>query len=504
MTIKVSDLIPPAFRSGYFRNFTGRYRVFKGARNTGKSHSIIGFESILKILSDDRRNVLIIRQNENSNRGTTFENVRGRISDLGLDGLFRIREFPSLEITYVPTGQRIVFKGMNDPTKLNGITFAHGFLTDVYVDEAFELVSYDDFRKLDGSLRGKLPPGLSLQITLCFNAWSSDHWIYPLFFRGRLDDDFEYLSRPDVDHAEFTDPTWQGDYGRGLYLNTSTWKANPYRDVEATDAAAAALAVRSPEIHRVEYLGMWGNATESTYPEFDVVRHVVPAAELRARGYISYAIGIDTGLSDGEGKHRRVRANQDVSERVKSAHAVMLVGLRDDYSGISVLDEYYHTEIRRNGHYNTDDPFPCGEPELVRRTADVVLRWRDELGYIPPIFVDSADRGFRDGLADEFARRGEYASDLFASAKLPTDVRVSFERLAMAWDEFPISDSCPNAIREFKNARRSPDGRPRTDDDDHCLTALEYAFTPLLPEVRRWREFKPSKPIPTTDPNPEL
>ena len=169
-----------------------RYRLFCGARSTKKSKVIIGYEPIFKILSDHRRNILIARQNDSDNRQSTFENICGCIFDLGLEGAFKISKNP-LVIEYKKTGQQIIFRGLNNPTGLNGITFAHGYFTDAYIDEAFEVPSYDDFRKIDGSIRGKLPDDLFFQITMCFNAWDGDSWLNQEFFKYRLEDDYYYL-----------------------------------------------------------------------------------------------------------------------------------------------------------------------------------------------------------------------------------------------------------------------------------------------------------------------
>lgn len=501
--LSVKRMFSPAFRRGVFLMKDAgkcRYRVFKGARNTGKSFSYIGFEPLLKIFSDERRNVLIVRMNSNSNKDSTYANLCGRIIDLGLEKRFSMRENPVPEITYKPTGQKILFKGMNDPTTLNSLTFARGFLTDVYIEEAFELESYSDFRKLDGSLRGKLPAGLYLQITLLFNAWSKEHWIYDKFFRGIFEDDMDYLDDPEHTYQDYIDPNWQGDYGKGLYLHTSTWKANAFRDEEVTDAAAAMMKERSKDIYCVEYLGMWGNSTAATYPEFKDTC-VMSLADIKQRYFFrTFALGVDTGFSNGEGGKRTVGRNQAVEERVKSAHALTLAAVTDDYETIAVLDEYFHTEIERNGEYNTDEAGTIGEPELLKRTADFVQRWitkydAADIGVmynnqIINIYVDSADVGFRQMLQKEFEIRGMRNVFCYQSTKLSVQTRVDFEKIMMAWGNFVVCDQCRNVIREFKNARRDAKGRARTDTDDHALTSCEYAFTPLLGEVNMWKRFK--------------
>ena len=54
------------YTRGYWRNCHTRYRAFKGARNTKKSWDICGFEIIDKIVSDERRNVVVVVHSINS------------------------------------------------------------------------------------------------------------------------------------------------------------------------------------------------------------------------------------------------------------------------------------------------------------------------------------------------------------------------------------------------------------------------------------------------------
>ena len=66
-------LIGDGYTKAWFMNNTCRYRLFCGARSTKKSKNIIGYEPLMKIISDPRRNVLIARQNDSDNRQSTFE-----------------------------------------------------------------------------------------------------------------------------------------------------------------------------------------------------------------------------------------------------------------------------------------------------------------------------------------------------------------------------------------------------------------------------------------------
>lgn len=504
------------FGTGYddalYTRCKARYRLFKGARSTKKSTDIDGYEVILKILSDDRRNILICRQNDVDNRQTTFANILGCIDDLGIsignrmtDNASFIASVNPLEITYKPTGQKIIFRGLNNPTSLNGLKFIHGFLTDVYIDEAFEIPTYEDFRKLDGTLRGKLPDGLFLQITLTFNAWSKESWIYPAFFQENLEDDYAKLDDPDTTYMDFYDPEWIGPYGKGLYLHTSTYKINEFRDKETYDASMRMLRDKANEIYRTEGLGMWGNSTETVYLHFNDSL-IVPSNKIIGtddRGmplmdFADFTIGIDTGLSNGEGRKRVVLKNQDPSQRVKAATVMELFAVTEDYSKMVTIDEYFHSRDKSNNISNTDNRDDLTTPQLADKCIDTIIKWMNMYGQSKTIlmkgnfnvYIDCEDIGFRDVLQMKAEEKGLYYAKFYGSTKTSIQSRVDFESLMMAFGDFIVCDQCKNLIRELKNCRRGDKGEARADGDDHAINAMEYGAAPLLPSLKRYKTFK--------------
>ena len=77
-------------------------------------------------------------------------------------------------MTYIPTGQKIYFRGLDDPLKVTSITVEIGYLCWCWIEEAYEIMNEDDFNMLDESIRGAIPEetGLFKQITLTFNPWN--------------------------------------------------------------------------------------------------------------------------------------------------------------------------------------------------------------------------------------------------------------------------------------------------------------------------------------------
>lgn len=494
-TLSFYQCIGKYYENGWYSNCNARYRVFKGARNTKKSVNMLGYEIIAKILSDPRRNILIIRNVSASHNDTTVPNLLGIINQpnffdnsISLAHLFTYNK-TTHTITRKATGQKIVFEGMNNPYKITGFKTQVGFLTDIYFEEAFELKSYDDFRKVDGTMRGKLPKGLFLQVTFLMNGWDGDHWINEKFFKPYMADNLDELLEKGF--QEYYDPNYQGDFGRGLYLHTSSYTVNEFRDKDIWDKSAEHMRNHAPDIWKVEYMGMWGNTSGATYPEM-TSSLIKPRAEINKMPLDCFTIGIDTGLSDGEGKIKR-GDQRDIKNRLRSATTMQMVGLSADYVNLVAIDEFFHS--------NENVEIKKTEPELVKDIVKCLKDWQLKYAMHPVImkgkilvYIDNADIGFRQSLELEAKAQGfRVNSEIYfiASTKTRKHQRVAFIRHLMAWGEFQISEACPNLAREIRNSKiDTANGNIREDFDDHCINANEYAWIPIMNKIRRRQDFK--------------
>ena len=480
--LSLYKLMGKGYTRGYWRNCHTRYRAFKGARNTKKSWDICGFEIIDKIVSDERRNIVVVRQTFNTHRHSTYPRLKKIINIMGMKDYFDWKDSEMI-ITYKATGQVILFKGFDNPEKLTSIEVEFGYLTDVYVEEAFEINDYEAWRIFDGSIRGKLPDGLFHQITFCFNAWNIDHWIYEKLFKGRLEDDLQYLLTHTYQDYKNEEEIIDGGYGKGVYLHISTYKINEFRDIETYDVVMEELRKRAPEIYKVEALGMWGNATESTYPEFteDLIKS---RADINNAAYNCYSIGIDTGLSNGEGK---IKHGKDV--RIRSATTMQMVGITSDFNRLNCINEFFYS--------NENEIVKKTEPQLMEDIVDTLIEWKKLYQNHPvlmkgiiPVYVDCADIGFRQGLELVAKKKGLFNVQFMGSTKIRIQTRVDFIRLLMAWGEFQMSEACSNLIREIRNSRKGEKGEVREDFDDHAINSNEYAWYPIINRLRRWKDFK--------------
>jgi phage terminase large subunit len=174
--------LPDVVGKGYkkFWEFKGRYRVCKGSRASKKSKTM-ALWTIVNIMKYPQANMLVIRQTASTLKGSCFTELKWAIHRLGVEDYWKYNENP-LEMTYLPTGQKIYFRGLDDPLKVTSITVEVGVLCWMWIEEAYELNDEHAFDTLDESIRGAVPEGLFKQITLTFNPWNEHHWLKARFF----------------------------------------------------------------------------------------------------------------------------------------------------------------------------------------------------------------------------------------------------------------------------------------------------------------------------------
>lgn len=222
-----------------------RYIAIKGSRRSKKSKTQAQ-KLIYQIVKFPLAHALVVRRYLNTLHDSCFAELKWAIHNLGLDEYFRCKESP-MEITYTPTGQKIYFRGLDDPLKITSITTEFGALCFMWIEEAFEIESEDDFNKLEESMLGDLPDGYYKQITLTFNPWSENTWIKARFFDRES---------PDV------------------LAVTTTYECNEWLS-DADRAVFEEMRINRPERYRVSGLGEWGVDGAIYFEEFSNAVHVV-------------------------------------------------------------------------------------------------------------------------------------------------------------------------------------------------------------------------------------
>lgn len=181
--------LPDYIGKGYkaFWNFRGRYLVCKGSRASKKSKTT-ALRYIHNIMKYPQANLLVVRKTYRTLKDSCYTELKWAVHRLGVDHLWVFKTNP-LEITYQPTGQKIYFRGLDDPLKVTSITVDVGVLCWAWLEEAYEVMNEDDFNILDESIRGEIPAGLWKQWTITFNPWNEHHWLKKRFFDVKDDPD---------------------------------------------------------------------------------------------------------------------------------------------------------------------------------------------------------------------------------------------------------------------------------------------------------------------------
>ena len=143
-----------------------RYVVCKGSRASKKS-TTAALKIIVRMMQYPLANTLVVRKTGASLKDSCFAQLRWAIERLGVSAWWKARVSP-LDLEYAPTGQRILFRGCDDPLKVTSITVKHGILCWGWLEEGFE-VDEDSFNRIDESLRGQLPEGYYIQWLITFN-----------------------------------------------------------------------------------------------------------------------------------------------------------------------------------------------------------------------------------------------------------------------------------------------------------------------------------------------
>lgn len=241
--INLPDIVGGGY--GSFWRTKKRYRVVKGSRASKKSRTT-PLDIVYKMMKHPQANTLVVRKTFNTHKDSTFAVLKWAAQRLGVFHLWKFTESP-LEAKYMPTGQKILFRGLDDPIKLTSITVDTGVLCWVWIEEAFEIENESDFITLDESIRGELPEDLWFQLTLTYNPWVNSHWTKTRFWDNEDPDAFTL---------------------------TTTYKCNEWID-DSFRERMARLEITDPARFKVVGLGEYGMPGGTFFDEFREDIHVI-------------------------------------------------------------------------------------------------------------------------------------------------------------------------------------------------------------------------------------
>lgn len=263
------------------------------------------------------------------------DTVVSNLDRLGVDAFWEIKESP-LEMTYKPTGQKIYFRGLDAPLKVTSITVDIGCLCWMWIEEAYEISSEDDFNMLDESIRGAVPDGSGLfkQITLTLNPWNEHHWIKKRFF-----------DTPDDETLAMT----------------TNYKCNEWLD-KADLKVFETMKKQNPRRYKVAGLGDWGIVDGLVYENWEEKAFSVD--EVKKIAGVKSVFGLDFGYTNDP--------------------SALFCGLIDQSSKtIWVFDEMYQPgmsneaiaeQVQRMGYVKEKITADSAEPKSIDRLRELGLK----------------------------------------------------------------------------------------------------------------------------------
>lgn len=183
--------------------------VFPGGRGSTKS-SFISLQIIDLIMTNDQMHAVVMRQVADTLRGSVYQQILWAIEALELSDEFHTTVSP-MEITRISTGQKIHFRGADDPGKVKSIKVPFGYIGILWLEELDQFTGPESVRKIEQSvIRG----GDVAYIFKSFNPpktasnWANKYIKVPKASRlvtesTYLDVPPKWLGKPFLDEAEF-------------------------------------------------------------------------------------------------------------------------------------------------------------------------------------------------------------------------------------------------------------------------------------------------------------
>lgn len=264
-TVRLPEIVGKGYKT--FWNYKGRYRVCKGSRASKKSKTT-ALWLIYNIMKYPKANALVVRKVYGTIKNSCYSDLKWAITRLKVNDYWSYKESP-LEITYKPTGQKILFRGFDDPLKITSISVYVGSLCFCWIEEAYEITDENAFNMLDESIRGVVEEPLFKQITITFNPWNERHWLKSRFF--------------DVEDDE-------------VLAITTNYMCNEWLD-DNDKKLFETMKIKNPRRYQVAGLGNWGISEGLVYEnwhekEFDW-REL-----LKNRKNIKAVFGLDFGFTN--------------------------------------------------------------------------------------------------------------------------------------------------------------------------------------------------------------
>lgn len=257
--IKLSEKVTPKFQEFWKVSNAHKHLryVLKGGRGSAKSTHIA-----LKLIMDMMKypvTTLCIRKVGNTLQESVFEQLKEAIEILEVSAYWQVNLSP-LRLTYKPRGNKIIFRGADDPTKIKSIKMSKYPVAFMWIEELAEFKTEEEVSTIENSvLRAELDNGL-------FYA-------------------FYYSYNPPKRKQSWVNKKYETQFiNKNTYIHHSTYLDNPFISKDFIEEANEVKEKR-PEKYKWEYLGQaigsgvvpfdnltFRTITDEEYNSFDNIR----------------------------------------------------------------------------------------------------------------------------------------------------------------------------------------------------------------------------------------
>lgn len=156
---KLNEIIAPAFYDVFWDVLDGKHTYYDlyGGRGSTKSSfvgTMIPFQMMQDAENGDFTNAVIFRKVGTTLRESVYEQIAWGIDALGANDLWNSSLSP-MQYTYKPTGQKIIFRGLDKAKKTKSIKIKRGYFKYLWFEELDEFAGIEEIRTVQQSvLRG--------------------------------------------------------------------------------------------------------------------------------------------------------------------------------------------------------------------------------------------------------------------------------------------------------------------------------------------------------------
>ena len=260
--IRLTDVIAPAFYDVHWDIQDGGHTYYDlfGGRGSTKS-SFVSVEIVLGIMQDRNANAVVFRKVASTISTSVYEQLLWALDSLGVSSLWKCTQNPQ-RMVYRPTGQMIIFRGLDKAGKLKSVKVAHGYFKFLWFEELDEFAGEEEIRSVQQSiLRG----GAKFTVFKTFNPpISKSNWAN------------QYVSVPRDDSLRH----------KSCYLEVpEEWLGPQFID------DAEMLKLTNPRAYEHEYLGNAVGAGGEVFDNVDIRQ--IPDEQIKVMDNIY--MGIDWG-----------------------------------------------------------------------------------------------------------------------------------------------------------------------------------------------------------------